>query len=83
MEHLSIITFIQVSLIYTLFLAAILLNYFFVKNKLNKTRFFRFLSVFFIGMTCSLIPFGIFSAFVGFPAVLLSSILVSCVLDRG
>jgi hypothetical protein len=65
-----------------LFGAAVLVVYLFSKKQLSKTRFLRFLGVLAIGMISSLFPFGPFGLVMGFPAVLLSSILVSLFLDR-
>ena len=51
-------------------------------DRLSTSRFTRFLGILLIGSFASLIPFGFMSVVFGFPAVLLSSLLVSIFLDR-
>lgn len=58
------------------------IGYMIARRKLTTSRFFRFLGILLIGTTCSIVPMGLFSVIVGFPAVFLSAVLVSCFLDR-
>ena len=68
--------------ILAMFAALVFVVFTFANKKLRKSRFLRFLGIMLIGMTCSLIPMGPLSVIFGFPAVLLSSILVSLLLDK-
>ena len=54
----------------------------FLKKQLNKNRLSRFFGILTIGTLACLIPMGPLSMALGFPAVLLSSILVSLFLDK-
>jgi hypothetical protein len=60
----------------------VLLFYLVAKHKLNKSRFFRFLGVLGIGILSCTVPWGPFGVIMGFPSVLVNSILVSLFLDK-
>ena len=81
MNDVSLGNIILIVICLLLFETGILGLVLFVKGKLTKSRFFRFLSILLIGVFSSLIPMGLVSVALGFPAALLSSILVSVLLD--
>lgn len=58
------------------------LVYLTVNKILNKSRFLRFIGILLIGMVTSLVPMGPLSVALGFPAVFMTAILVSCLLDK-
>jgi hypothetical protein len=82
MSDLSIGDLLIAGFIITLMLLVTFLVFHFSKKTLTKDRFFRFLGILLINMSASLIPFGLFGMLMGFPSVLVSSILVSLFLDK-
>lgn len=82
MNEVNLGTLMQASIILLTLESTVLLAYLVAKGKLTGDRFKRFLGVFLIGTACSLLPMGPLSLIFGFPAVLLSSILVTSFLDK-
>lgn len=54
----------------------------FIKKKLKASRPLRFLAIFVLGFVVSLVPLGLCSFTLGFPLILLNSILIFLFLDK-
>lgn len=82
MSELNLGQFLE-SCVWIAFMACpLFLGYLFAKKRLTKSRFIRFLAVLTIATLSSMVPFGPLGLFMGFPSVLLASILISCFLDK-
>jgi hypothetical protein len=62
--------------------AIALLAYMVLKQKLSKDRFYRFLAILTVNVTCSLLPLGLFSVMFGLPAAFLSAVLITALIDK-
>ena len=82
MNDLTLATWDQVVYFLLLVGSVIFSTYLIVKRKLTGSRFYRFLGILLIGISCSMVPMGLFGVIVGFPSVFLASVLVSCFLDN-